>query len=102
MWKALLCALMALAVSVSASYNKPHILMLLADDYGWANAGWHRDDPAKGDTSRVRTFLTDGGVAVGGSTFSWVRRSPDTLCTGEVQTPNMDALVKNGIELDQA
>ena len=49
---------------------KPHILMLVADDFGWANAGWHRSADDKG------------------------RR--------EVQTPNMDALVKEGIELDQA
>eukprot|EP00039_Didymoeca_costata_P020357 m.340990 g.340990 ORF g.340990 m.340990 type:complete len:528 (+) comp19698_c0_seq1:49-1632(+) len=56
--------------SAAGSPPKPHILMLLADDFGWANAGWHRtpkDDPMQ-----------------------------------EVKTPNMDNLVKNGIELDRA
>lgn len=24
--------------------DKPHVIMLLADDFGWANAGWHRPD----------------------------------------------------------
>ena len=48
--------------------KKPHIFLLLADDYGWANAGWHRTDAA----------------------------------SDEVKTPIMDALVKNGVELDQA
>ena len=23
--------------------SKPHILLLVADDFGWANAGWHRN-----------------------------------------------------------
>ena len=49
---------------------KPHIFMLVADDFGWANAGWHRSADDRG------------------------RR--------EVKTPVMDALVKEGIELDQA
>jgi len=28
--------------------TKPHIVMLLFDDYGWANAGWHRNYTAPG------------------------------------------------------
>jgi arylsulfatase B len=55
----------AAAAAAAADAPKPHILMVLADDYGWANAGWHsRGDP-------------------------------------EVVTPNMDALVSAGIELDR-
>jgi hypothetical protein len=46
---------------------KPTIVMHLADDFGWANAGWHRPE----------------GYA-------------------EVKTPSMDAMVREGIELDQA
>ena len=46
---------------------KPTIVMHLADDFGWANAGWHRPKGYQ-----------------------------------EVQTPSMDALVREGIELDQA
>jgi hypothetical protein len=50
-----------------AAKVKPHIVMHLADDFGWANAGWHRPDGYH-----------------------------------EVQTPAMDKLVAEGIELDQA
>mmetsp|Transcript_13788 Transcript_13788/g.50210 ORF Transcript_13788/g.50210 Transcript_13788/m.50210 type:complete len:561 (+) Transcript_13788:81-1763(+) len=46
--------------------SRPHILMILTDDYGWANAGWHRPEGYE-----------------------------------EVQTPYMDALVKQGVELDR-
>eukprot|EP01047_Picozoa_sp_COSAG01_P051120 COSAG01_NODE_5236_length_4393_cov_2.037727_4_plen_161_part_00 len=48
---------------------KPHIVMHLVDDWGWANAGWHR---------------------------------LGSRATDEVLTPNMDALVRRGIELDRA
>ena len=40
-----------------------------ADDYGWANAGWHNDVETAGQK--------------------------------EVQTPNMQALISEGIELNQ-
>ena len=43
---------------------KPHILLTLVDDWGWANAGWHQKSP-------------------------------------EVATPQMDALVSSGIELER-
>ena len=57
--------LLGLAASASAA-DKPHILFLLVDDWGWANVGYHRE-----------------------------------VATREVQTPNFDDLVKNGLELDQ-
>ena len=47
--------------------QKPHIVLMLVDDWGWANVGYHRDPP-----------------------------------TREVVTPNIDDLVKQGLELDQA
>ena len=49
-----------------AAGTKPHIVMIMVDDWGWANVGYHRETPTK-----------------------------------EVQTPNFDALCKQGIELDQ-
>ena len=49
-----------------AEDTKPHIVLMLVDDWGWANVGYHRDPPTK-----------------------------------EVVTPNIDSLVKNGLELDQ-
>ena len=57
--------LLLLAASTSAA-DKPHILFLLVDDWGWANVGYHRETP-----------------------------------TREVQTPNFDSLVKDGLELNQ-
>eukprot|EP00037_Helgoeca_nana_P017404 m.165076 g.165076 ORF g.165076 m.165076 type:complete len:203 (-) comp23977_c0_seq1:26-634(-) len=50
----------------SANAAPTHILAILIDDYGWADAGWHRPP---GDT--------------------------------EISTPTMDALVKEGVELDR-
>ena len=40
-----LCGLMALLAATSAAPSaKPHILYLLADDFGWQDADWHRAD----------------------------------------------------------
>ena len=50
----------------SQAADKPHVVFMLVDDWGWANVGYHRDPP-----------------------------------TREVDTPNMDSLVKEGLELDQ-
>ena len=54
-----------LPLAAAAGAPKPHIFMVIVDDFGWADAGWHRPVP-----------------------------------TPEVQTPCMDALVKEGIELN--
>ena len=60
-------ALLAVAwFSVAKSADKPHIVYVLVDDWGWANVGYHRNPP-----------------------------------TREVDTPNIDSLVKDGLELDQ-
>ena len=48
-----------------AGGKKPHIVFVLFDDYGWADAGWHRVDVRTGEGT------------------------PDP----DVQTPNMDQLV---------
>ena len=63
----LLLALVAASNLLAAeAADKPHIVYVLVDDWGWANAGYHRNPP-----------------------------------TREVDTPNIDALVKDGLELDQ-
>lgn len=60
--------LSAFCPDVEASGPRPkHIVALLADDFGWANTGWHASGAAK----------------------------------AEVSTPNMDALVAQGVELDR-
>ena len=59
-----------------AAAKKPHIiLMILFDDCGWADAGWHRN------------YTGPGNVPV--------------PYTDEVQTPNMNALVQEGIDLNR-
>lgn len=72
---ALLAALstttMAVAAAAAGTVAQPHIFMVVVDDFGWADAGWHRGD--------------GGGLPV----------------TKEVVTPTMDALVKEGIELNR-
>lgn len=55
---------------------RPHIFFALLDDYGWANAGWHRN------------YTAPGGEFV--------------PYTKEVATPHMDKLVRSGIELTRA
>ena len=59
-----------------ASSVQPHVLLALVDDYGWANAGWHRN------------YTAPGGAFVN--------------ATAEVTTTHMDRLVREGIELDRA
>jgi len=53
-----------------ASTEKPHVLLLVLDDFGWANAGWHRTPGAPG--------------------------------SDEVITPNLNALVRAGVELNRS
>ena len=69
MFRLLLLLLVTVTVSVGGrqqANDKPHIVFMLVDDWGWANVGYHRDPP-----------------------------------TREVVTPNIDSLVKDGLELDQ-
>ena len=69
LWAALaqLCASApSQALASPASATKPHILLILADDLGWGNVGWHRS-PA----------------------------------FAEVQTPNLDKMVSEGVELNR-
>ena len=41
------CASMAPPDASLAVADKPHILFMLVDDWGWANVGYHRDPPTK-------------------------------------------------------
>lgn len=58
-----------------AGDKKPHILFILFDDYGWADASWHRN-------------YTFGGIHV--------------PATDSVQTPTLHALVDSGINMDRS
>ena len=59
----------------TSSEKRPHIVMVLWDDYGWADAGWHRN------------YTGPGGIHVD--------------ATAEIQTPHLNNLVAEGIELDR-
>ena len=61
-------ALLQMSVFIAAALaadDKPHIVLILIDDLGWANVGYHRD-----------------------------------TATDEVDTPNIDSLVAEGLELN--
>mmetsp|Transcript_16486 Transcript_16486/g.32008 ORF Transcript_16486/g.32008 Transcript_16486/m.32008 type:complete len:589 (+) Transcript_16486:306-2072(+) len=68
----LLAVVMALEVrtcdSRSTEKKLPHILLIVADDFGWHNAGFHSSGPKVSE---------------------------------EVHTPNMNQMVKDGLELDR-
>eukprot|EP00937_MAST-01D_sp_MAST-1D-sp2_P004149 g4149.t1 len=44
--------------------TSPHVIFLLVDDYGWANAGWH-NDAESGGQREVQTPHMDALVASG-------------------------------------
>lgn len=60
--------------SRSAETKKPHIVLVLADDYGWANVGFHRRGAATPEEKQAQA---------------------------EVHTPNLDALADAGILLER-
>jgi len=76
---ALFCAVLAVKVEAENSSHfgsRPHIVVLLADDYGWANIGFHRKPLAN----------TSADAAQGAY---------------EAHTPTLDALAGEGIKLDR-
>ena len=61
-----LLLILTIAPKESTAADKPHVVFMMVDDWGWANVGYHCDSP-----------------------------------TAEMVTPNIDSLVKDGLELDQ-
>jgi arylsulfatase B len=59
----LIAGLASCSVGANAAVtgSKPHIIMHLVDDWGWANAGWHQPTP----NPEVRTPRMDALVAQG-------------------------------------
>ena len=47
----------SLAACVRASTTKPHLLYILADDFGWADADWHR--PAGWDEAATPNMMKE-------------------------------------------
>lgn len=73
MWLFLFSSFLLSCVQADNSPPRPHIVVLIADDYGWANFGPHTsaDSPAAAQRQR------------------------------EVHTPNLDAIVADGVLLEQ-
>ncbi len=63
---AFLVALLSYEIASLHSSQMPHIVFMMIDDWGWADAGYHLDGPSK-----------------------------------EVVTPNIDTILKEGLQLDQ-
>ena len=68
------CCIVAPTAAASRGAAKPHIVMILADDYGWSNLGAHTSGAPGEDARQARL---------------------------ETHTPNLDALVADGIHLDR-
>jgi arylsulfatase B len=73
---ALLAAVVGTLAGPPSDVNKPHIVMILSDDYGWADVGYHNEQPV-------------GGVPP----------DPDLRNLTTFATPTIDQLVKEGIEV---
>jgi arylsulfatase I/J len=53
--------LLSLLADIQAASSKPHILIVLVDDWGWANVGYHRDPPTKEvDTPNFDRWKSEG------------------------------------------
>ena len=42
--RVVLCVVLALSLVRNSSAKQPHLLYILADDFGWADADWHRPE----------------------------------------------------------
>ena len=92
----------AVALLLTRAMAKPHILALLVDDYGWADAGWHA-----GAGSNVSTPSLDALVAAGvelerNYVFQCCSPSRSAAQTGRnpihVNTENLDPIYRNAAD----
>eukprot|EP01046_Picozoa_sp_COSAG06_P025217 COSAG06_NODE_2105_length_7546_cov_10.050575_7_plen_82_part_00 len=71
-------ALLLSATPAATTATKPHIIAILADDYGWADAGWHREPGYK----EVQTPIMDGLVKSGIASRQLARIPPVWVKSG--------------------
>ena len=88
-----------------AAPTRPHIVFLLVDDFGWANAGWcaptlPRSVPPQPHRPTVPRHPAARRCADGPWYMGHPRHRGSDMAN-EVQTPAMDELVRTGIELDR-
>lgn len=99
--------LVALAMSettnsglLPAEGEKPHILMLLMDDYGWANAGWHRPEGYTEVKTPTMNSLVKAGIELDRAyQYKFCSPSRSSLQSGRlpvhVNTKNLDMTAYN-------
>ena len=89
-----------LAVSPAAEV-KPHIVMHLVDDWGWANAGWHANDQNKQEvrTPRMDQLVKEGIELDRAYSFQFCSPTRSSLQSGRypshVNDKNLDVTVHN-------
>lgn len=71
-----LAALLLLASSAHADPPKPHVLLVIADDYGWNDIGYHQNQPSSANPQGLQTTDT------------------------AIQTPHLDRLAAQGRKLE--
>jgi hypothetical protein len=74
-----LASAVVLSFAPASAARQPHILLMMADDLGWNNVGYHVERQV--------------GVGSGNAADARDRLQADA----EVYTPNLDRLVKEGI-----
>jgi hypothetical protein len=79
-------ALMAPSALAAASpHQRKHVLMILADDYGWADSGWHRQDEI--GRKEVLTPTMDGLIKEG------LELDRHCACSPRIWSPRMRVIV---------
>ena len=68
-----------------AEDTKPHIVMMLVDDWGWANVGYHRDPPTKEVvTPNIDSLVSNGLELDQHYAFKFCSPSRSTLMSGRL------------------
>ena len=72
-------------MSVGHSATKPHIVMMLVDDWGWANVGYHRNPPTpEVVTPHIDELVKQGLELDQHYVFRWCSPSRSSLISGRL------------------
>jgi len=86
LWFLSLLLLHLIEQSASAAEARPHIIMILGDDVGWANVGWHRTPNTTGSdeavTPALNSLVAQGIELNNFRTFKYCSPSRSALQTG--------------------
>eukprot|EP01063_Lacrimia_lanifica_P015644 TRINITY_DN22333_c0_g1_i1.p1 TRINITY_DN22333_c0_g1~~TRINITY_DN22333_c0_g1_i1.p1 ORF type:complete len:539 (+),score=165.43 TRINITY_DN22333_c0_g1_i1:33-1649(+) len=87
-WPLLLLAAAAAAGAEEAGYGeKPHVVVLFADNMGWANVGWNRPpgaDPREYATPHLTALAADGMILDRHYTYKFCSPSRSSLLSGRL------------------